>query len=180
MYRCIQHDTLRQPLEPEDCFLACTNNNPVKSEDGDVFWPNLRPVSFGERDLVSMPIALLPPSMHRAGDKPVTVVVYAPANAAADAGLGLGVEEQLTAAEGFALPAAPEGWVPVFVLEGCVLKVTDKPVNAERLTSPQMSLRKPGLRVALAPLLEGAGRPPWWLVCGRWVGGWGRGGGGRC
>lgn len=145
--------------------MACTNNNPVRAEDGTVFWPNLRKVHFRERDHMSMPITLLPPAMQKAGDKPATVVVYAPANAAASAGVG--TELQLAAGE----QAPPPGWATTFVLQGCVLGVKDKPVASEQMTKPCMQLRKPGLRTALAPLLEVEGRAPWWFVCGRWVSG---------
>jgi hypothetical protein len=163
--RCIELDASRQPFAPQDCFVACTNNNPVRAEDGTVFWPNLRKVHFRERDHMSMPITLLPPAMQKAGDKPATVVVYAPANAAASAGVG--TELQLAAGE----QAPPPGWATTFVLQGCVLGVKDKPVASEQMTKPCMQLRKPGLRTALAPLLEVEGRAPWWFVCGRWVSG---------
>lgn len=162
--RCIQHDANHEPCPLEDRLEAGTGPHVVADPSRNLHWVRPRPVVVN-RDYLELPS----PKLHRWRTyikSPVTLAIYAPANAAAGAGLLVG--PPLVAG----LPPAPPGWAVVLLLHGCAWSKPKVPVNRKKkLFAEKLLLGRAGLAAALAPLRTGAGQAAarWWFVTGRWV-----------
>lgn len=162
--RCIQYDANHKPCPPDDRLEAGAGPHVVADPSRTLHWIRPRPVVVN-RDCLELPS----PKLHgwRTHIKsPVTLAIYAPANAAAGAGLLVG--PPLMAG----LPPAPPGWAVVLLLHGCAWSKPRVPVNNQRRPfNSKLLLGRAGLAAAFAPLRSAAGQPAarWWVVTGRWV-----------
>lgn len=162
--RCIQHDANHEPCPPNDRLEAGTGPHVVADPSRTLHWVRPRPVVVN-RDYLELPS----PKLHRWQTyikSPVTLAIYAPANAAADAGLLVGPALVV------GLPPTPPGWAVVLLLHGCAWSKPRVPVNNQRRPfNSKLLLGRAGLAAAFAPLRPAAGQAAarWWFVNGRWV-----------
>jgi hypothetical protein len=167
LHTVIHHDLQGHPCPVEDQFTGSSGNPGFTNSTKTTWcWPTAREVAISHTrlmDCIPFPSSWIS-AWKLAISPPVTLVIYAPVNAAAAAGLV--VDPQLAAG----VPQPPAGWVAAAVLPGCKWCKGKRQANNEKHHfGSTLALQREGMVEALEVLQRAEGRAPWWAVTARWV-----------